>query len=204
MSVTVNVSCACGEVAGTLRDVSPKGGNRLICYCRDCQAFAHYLEKDDSVLDAQGGTDIFQTKPSRLTFTKGQNHIRSVKVTPKGIYRWYADCCRSPIGNTASTPDVPFVGLITAFISDQGQDKAAAIGPVRGGVNQEGAHGDPSALAKKVSPLAMAGMVAKMIGAKLKGDTATPFFDEDKNPLAEPTVLSAEERAAIDARIDAA
>src|SRR6266446_4605702 len=51
-------------------DVSPSSGFRFVCYCKDCQAFARFLERTD-VLDPAGGTDIFQMPPGRVKLTAG-------------------------------------------------------------------------------------------------------------------------------------
>jgi hypothetical protein len=37
-------------VRGVAREVSPSSGFRLLCYCKDCQGFARFLERAD-VLD---------------------------------------------------------------------------------------------------------------------------------------------------------
>ena len=49
---------------GVASAVSPSAGFRFGCYCRDSQAFARFLERPD-ILDAAGGTDIFQVPPVR-------------------------------------------------------------------------------------------------------------------------------------------
>ena len=51
------ICCRCGHVRGIAREVSPSAGFRFVCYCKDCQAFARFLDRPD-VLDAAGGTDI--------------------------------------------------------------------------------------------------------------------------------------------------
>lgn len=51
--------CRCGHVRGVATKISPLAGFRFFCYCKDCQAFARFLDRAD-VLDATGGTDIFQ------------------------------------------------------------------------------------------------------------------------------------------------
>ena len=58
--------CRCGRMRGVAIDVSPSTGLRFVCYCKDCQAFAHFLERAD-VLDPAGGTDIFQMPPGRVS-----------------------------------------------------------------------------------------------------------------------------------------
>ena len=86
---------------------SPSAGFRFLCYCKDCQAFARFLERAD-VLDAAGGTDIFQMPPGRMKFTAGADALRCLRLSDKTrVFRWYADCCRTPIGNTADRPGFP-------------------------------------------------------------------------------------------------
>lgn len=107
---TLELKCDCGKVMLRARDVSPTLGNRLICYCKDCQQFPIKLNKA-SVLDEFGGTDIYQMPPAHLEITSGKEHIACMKHTEKGLLRFYAACCDSPIAN-APGPGMPFVGLI--------------------------------------------------------------------------------------------
>src|SRR5262249_14193468 len=97
--------CECGHVRGVASEVSPSTGCRVVCYSKNCQAFARFLERA-AVLDAAGGTDIFQMPPGRMKITAGMHAVRCLRLSNRGIYRWYADCCRTPIGNTAG-PRVP-------------------------------------------------------------------------------------------------
>jgi hypothetical protein len=102
--------CRCGHVRGVAREVSPSAGFRFVCYCKDCQGFAHFLDRAD-VLDGAGGTDIVQMPPSRLKLTAGIDAVRSLRFSNK-VFRWYTGCCRTPVANTAFSARVPFVGLI--------------------------------------------------------------------------------------------
>src|SRR5262245_25612243 len=94
------IRCDCGAVRGVARGVSGERGNRVVCYCDDCQSFAHVLERSEDTLDAHGGTEIFQMSPAQLEFTAGADRLACLRLTPKGLLRWYASCCRTPIGNT--------------------------------------------------------------------------------------------------------
>ena len=105
MAKEVQVRCRCGEVVGVVTNASPQKVNRVICYCDDCQAFAHHLGRAD-LLNAQGGSDIVQVAPASLTFVKGQNRIAGVRLTPKGLFRWHTTCCNTPVGNTLG-PAIP-------------------------------------------------------------------------------------------------
>ena len=100
---------------GVASDVSPSSGFRFVCYCKDCQAFARFLERPD-VLDPAGGTDIFQMPPGRVKLTAGADALRCLRLSDKGVLRWYSDCCRTPIGNTAPSPRFPVIALIHSFI----------------------------------------------------------------------------------------
>jgi hypothetical protein len=98
----VPLRCRCRHVRGVAIDVSPSSGFRFVCYCEDCQAFARFLGRAD-VLDWAGGTDIFQMPPGRVKLTSGMDAMRCLRLSPKSrVLRWYADCCRTPIGNTAA------------------------------------------------------------------------------------------------------
>ena len=91
----VALSCSCGKLTGKL---DPKGGNRLVCYCGDCQMAARYLQPDRPQLDPNGGSDIFQVAPCNLQLTGGLEHLACVRLSPKGLLRWYAECCNSAFG----------------------------------------------------------------------------------------------------------
>ena len=84
MSRPAELRCRCGEVRGSVTNPSPRAVNRVICYCDDCQAFAHHLGRAD-LLDAHGGTDIVQVAPASLTFSHGQRRIAGLRLTPDGM-----------------------------------------------------------------------------------------------------------------------
>jgi hypothetical protein len=109
--------CRCGHVRGIASAVSSSTGGRVLCYCKDCQAFARFLERAD-VLDAAGGTDIFQMPPGRVNLTAGMDAVRCLRLSNRGVYRWYTDCCRTPIGSIAG-PRVPLIGVIHCFMDHQ-------------------------------------------------------------------------------------
>ncbi len=72
---------------GVASEVSPSSGFRFVCYCQDCQAFARFLERRD-LLDAAGGTDIFQMPPGRVKFTTGTDAVRCLRLLPSFIPSW--------------------------------------------------------------------------------------------------------------------
>lgn len=199
MARDIELQCRCGEVRGRLRDASPESTNRAICYCSDCQAYLHHLGRAD-LLDEHGGSDIVQVAPSTLAFTRGDQHVTAVRLTEKGIYRWYARCCKTPLGNTMK-PGVPFVGIVTELLRQAPGARPCdeVFGPPRGGVFGKDAVGEPPPGSLRPNLRLLARTLRKLLGWKLRGKTwPHPFFDrasgEPKYPV---TVLSPAERDAL-------
>jgi hypothetical protein len=53
------LQCRCGTVKAVVND--PRSANRVICHCKDCQAFAHFLGRVNDVLDERGGSNVIRT-----------------------------------------------------------------------------------------------------------------------------------------------
>lgn len=203
MTGTMSISCSCGRVEASVNDVTPQKGGHVICYCTDCQAFAHYLGRAHDILDAHGGSILYQTLPSRVSFSKGVDQIKCVRVTPKGIFRWYTECCKTPLGNTASTVDMPFVGLFTMSFNGSETEIAQQLGPIVASNKIESAIGVPNNPAPKAGLKFILTFIGRTLGARISGNSGSPFFTEEKQPISDPITLSSEDRAQIDAKISA-
>lgn len=205
MPTDVPIRCACGELCGIARGLSGRVGSRLSCYCDDCQSYAWFLGDAGRILDAHGGTAIFQTSPARVEITQGAERLACVRLREGGLLRWYADCCRSPIGNTLASGALPFVGLFQDRL-DGPLDEL--LGPSRGGVHGRFAKGDRSRLdAADRAPLGLILRFLRLaLGARLRGDQRrSPFFDPRSGaPIVEPQVLSPDELRAVETARDAA
>ncbi|MGQ9425273.1 DUF6151 family protein [Gilvimarinus sp. F26214L] len=188
----VGLQCACGTVKGVARKVSPQAGNRVVCYCSDCQAFARFLEKEAEVLDAWGGTDIFQMSQGRIVITAGEDALACMRLSPNGIIRWYARCCHTPLVNT-SVAGMPIVGVVHTFIANL-QEHDRILGPVRDYVQGRDARSKPPHPVSDGFPLASFPRLLFMtLKAKLRGEEKpSPFFDSDGRPKREPLVLNSE------------
>ena len=197
MSRSAELRCDCGKVCGIVGDASPRTVNRVVCYCDDCQAFAHQLGRAD-LLDAQGGSDIIQVAPASLTFVEGQDLIRGVRLTPKGLYRWYANCCNTPVGNTLM-PAVPFVGIFAATFDHGTQRADDVFGAPTGAVFGKYATGEAPAGSAGVKLSLMLGALGKVLGWRLRGRAwPHPFFRRDAGAPVYPVhVLSRKEREAL-------
>jgi hypothetical protein len=189
MTRTIDLRCRCGAVEGRVENAAPDTVNRVVCYCDDCQAFAHHLGRAD-LLDEHGGTDIVQVAPSSLSYTRGTDRIAAVRLGPKGLHRWYATCCKTPLGNTVG-PGVPFVGLTAKVLAADD-----AVGPPVGRIYGKFAVGatPPGSTGAPVRLLARA--AGKVLGWKFGGKTwPHPFFDRDtRAPRYPVTVLTRDER----------
>jgi hypothetical protein len=176
--------------------------NHVVCYCEDCQAYAHFLGRAHDVLDARGGSEIVQMAPSALTLTQGAERLACIQMTGRGPLRWYAACCNTPIGNTAVSPKTPFVGLVSACLKPDERPLSDSFGPVSMWVFTGGAKGEPKPAPTPLIKLILS-VVRISLGARLRGDTRTPFFDaRTGKPVAEPRRLGADERARLIAALE--
>ncbi len=168
--------------------------------CDDCQAYARFLGTE-GMLDAHCGTEIFQLPGSNVLLLEGQDQVACVRLSSRGIHRWYAACCRTPIANTLG-PRVPFAGVIHCVIGEPigGGSKDAALGPVLERTQGRFAPGGTPEGSRRT---ASAGFLLRMFGKVLlwylRGMSGPPFFDSAGQPMAPPRVLTPDERQALDA-----
>jgi hypothetical protein len=193
--------CRCGRLQGVLEHAERV--NRVVCYCRDCQAFARHLGRPDEILDENGGSDVIQTLPANLRFTAGVDQLACVRLSEKGLLRWYAACCNTPIGNTVANFRVSFIGLLHNCLEQGDVPLDTAFGPVRmWNATQQAWHPvNPSKIAWIAGVLRFLKMVA---GARFDGSfRRTPLFSPETGaPIVVPKVLSAAERQRLRAATD--
>ena len=187
--------CHCGSVEGFV--ASPRAAARAVCYCRDCQAFARFLGQP-AVLDGNGGTDIVAIAPDALRITAGIGQVACMSMGPKGLLRWYAACCRTPLANTSRDPKLYYTGVVAACLDAAPAELDAALGPRDRIVANTGSATAPvesSGLRFVLGGLRIFGPV---IAARLRGRRAgAPFFDASGQPLRQPEVISRERREAL-------
>ncbi|MEP2717285.1 DUF6151 family protein [Pseudophaeobacter sp.] len=180
-------SCSCGSLTGHVSAEGLKSGLRIKCFCPDCRAGELHHQQPDPV----EGVDLFQLAPHAITITAGAEHLKLMRLGPKGLFRWYAGCCGTPFANTLAKPQLAFAGMRSDLFADP-----ALLGKVRA----------RSAVVRAGKPPRNEGMMrmvcgifSRMITARLSGLwRQTPFFDADTGkPVAEPEVLSKEVRAAL-------
>ncbi len=173
----------------------------MVCYCDDCQAFARFLSTP-GVLDVAGGTEAIQVAPARVRITAGADQLRCVRLSSKGLHRWYTECCRTPLANTH--PRVPFVGLIHSFVDAprDGHARDAVLGAMLCQAHARFAIGPlPQDAPPKVNLVHVWRFGRVMLGWWTRGlGRPSPFFDpRSRAPRAVPRVLEPDERAALHA-----
>ena len=201
MGRDVELECLCGAIHGLARDVSKDTVNRVVCLCADCQTFAHYLERAD-LLDSSGGSDIIQLAPSSISFDRGTEKIACVRLGPKGPYRWYASCCKTPMGNTVK-PSLPFVGILPELFREarDPERRDELFGPPRASINGKSAIGTPPPGSTERNLGFLLHTVSVILGWKLRGRSFPhPYFDRASEPLYPVKVLTREERDQARAR----
>jgi hypothetical protein len=193
MTQIAALKCRCGKVRGHVENAAPGTANRMICHCDDCQAFVHYLERQD-LLDEHAGSDIVQVAPATLKFEQGAEHIVGMRLSPKGLYRWYASCCNTPLGNTMS-PSIPFVGIAASTFEQADQ----AFGPPTGTFLGKFAVGTLPSEKLKPQVGAILGALAKVFRWRIGGKVwPHPFFDEKTREPSRPVhLISKDERTAL-------
>jgi hypothetical protein len=197
MSKEVEVRCRCGEVRGVVANASPRTVNRVVCYCDDCQAFAHQLGRAD-LLNAQGGTDVVQVAPAALSFVQGQHRIVGLRLTPKGLFRWHTSCCNTPVGNTFG-PAIPFVGIVVQVFDAGPQRPDQVFGAPIGAILGKYAIGKAPAGSTGINLSVVLPAISKVLGWRLRGRTwPHPFFQpKTREPIYPLTVLPPEQREAL-------
>lgn len=175
---------------------------RATCYCKDCRAFARFLAQpgvlQPGVLDASGGTDLVAMAPAAVRFTAGSEHVTCMSLSPKGLLRWYASCCRTPLGNTPRNPKVLYAGLVTDCFDATPQAVDTAFGARDRIVLNTGS----ATAAVRATPLTFVTgglrILVGIVGARLRRERTSPFFDASGRPLREPEVISREQRTALE------
>ena len=141
---------------------------------------------------------MIQVLPRNITFSQGTESLACMRLTPSGLLRWYAGCCKTPIGNTLATPKISFMGLVHTCLHDPTRSVDDSFGSVRAWVNTGGASGDPKPRARGLGRAAL-WFITTTLKARINGNyRRTPFFSPGTGaPIVSPRVLSSVEHATL-------
>jgi hypothetical protein len=187
-------ACECGAVSGTL--TIDAEGDHVICHCTDCQNLVHYLGHA-RVLDAQGGTALYQTRCARMRLASGRDRLACVHLTDQPTLRWYAGCCRMPLFNSYANGKLPFITVQLAACDAAARNRL--LGPPSGHLFLQDATGDASGLRKMRMTTLMRRFAVRAIKDIVSGDRrrAALFDPKTLAPIAVPHRLTAEERQTL-------
>lgn len=196
-SSDLSFACTCGTITGTLTNVGPAEGDHVICHCTDCQDLTRYLGRAEQVLDAQGGTSLYQSRCARMTIRSGREQLACVHLTDKPTLRWYAACCRTPLFNSYRNGKIPYITTQLAAC-DPGV-RARLTGPPLGHLFTEDGTGDTGALPRMSMGRLMRRFFPRMIRDMLSGDRRRcELFDaKTLEPITTPHRLTEQERQAL-------
>ncbi|MFC3784988.1 hypothetical protein GGR90_003737 [Sphingopyxis italica] len=200
MTSDLSFACDCGTVSGMLIDVGPDQGDHVVCHCTDCQDLAHYLGHAGRILDAHGGSSLYQSRCAHLRLDTGRDQLACVHLTDKPMLRWYATCCRLPLFNSHANGKLPF--FTAQFVACDPATRDRLIGPPRGHLFLQEGVGDTSGLPKMRTATMIRRFFVRVIKDLISGDRRRcALFDaKTLEPIATPHRLTGEERQALKGR----
>lgn len=186
----LHLNCRCGNVVAALDPAALALGTHVHCYCRDCQAFARHLGAQD-LLAAGGASPIYQTTPDHLHILHGAEYLACLRLGPKGLIRWYARCCSTPMANTLPTSKIPFVGILAWTFPDP-----APLGAVRavGFAKQALKETHPAPRDRGTMQLFVR-FLRRWVVARMSGQACqTPFRNSEGALISQPDILTRAQR----------
>ena len=191
--MTHHLQCQCGALQGELSQ--PQQGVRGVCYCKDCRAYTQHLGRGNGLHDALGGVEFVATLAKQLRFTRGAENLVCLSLSDKGLLRWHAKCCNTPIGSTLRNWRVPYVGLTHACLSADPAAFERAFPRIQMRVNTASAKAPPPAMRLRTG-LALGALISRVMSSRFTGSyRQTPFFSSPTgSPVFQPIVLTREER----------
>jgi hypothetical protein len=184
--------CQCGQLVGEVAHA--RSAIHAICYCRDCQAYAHHLGQADATLDALAGTEVVGTHARNVSFSSGIDQLACLSLSEGGLLRWYARCCNTPLANTGRDWRMPYVGLVHLCLRAGGAPLVPAFVPVQMHLETASAQGTPPRTGWS-QLRALLGFMPRIAAARFTGSfRRTPFFTATGVPVVAVGVLTAAER----------
>ena len=176
---SIPFSCRCGEVTGALHRVDPAEGTHVVCHCNSCRSA---MEKAGLGEEAQDGVALFQTTPDHIEIATGIARLAPRRFSPKGLLRWHATCCNTPMFNTLPGPAIPFAGVLVRNL-----EGTAALGPVIAhgfvdkGNGKQGHENGATVIWRVIKRAALARLTGKA--------RSNPFVERDGQPTAQPQLF---------------
>ncbi len=173
--ISMNIQCTCGNFQAKLKAFPKNTPGRLKCYCDDCQKYLHYLNRAD-LLDENAGTEIIPAYPADIEIVKGNELLKCVRLSSKGMFRFYTSCCQSPVGNTS--PNRAWVGILRNMYP---REVEKILGTIRSSIMGKFAKGTPPQGTPEKFDLKGFSIVMPFMlkGVLLRKANPSPFFQKD-------------------------
>jgi hypothetical protein len=194
----VRLSCRCGKVQGSIRGITPTNCNHAVCLCDDCQLYAAFLATP-GITDANGGTEITQVAHNQISISTGREYVACVRLYSKGMHRWYAHCCNTPLVNTMG-PKSLFGGVVHACVQESidGGSLVQALGPIRERVQGKFGKGElPAGTSRTISFRMLVHILRRFAVWAIARTYKPSTFFSDGSPFVAPQVLNERERAQL-------
>jgi hypothetical protein len=192
---TLPIQCTCGSVRGELHAVSPATVQNLVCHCADCRTFVRHLDRAGDLLTEHGGTAVVHSTPARMHLTAGIEHVGLVRLSPKGLLRFYTTCCNTPLAAMLDDPRQAFVSIARCILPADADEHLGVAVRVRG----RSAIGDRSKLnaAHNVPLWLLVRIGWRLARQRIRGQARpSPFHAPDGSCIVQATVLTKEQREA--------
>lgn len=186
----MHISCDCGSFKAELLAFPRNSPGRLACYCKDCQAYLNKIDRED-VLDEFGGSEIIPVYPSELKILQGRESLKCYRLTEKGLYRWAAGCCNTPLVNTR--PGFPWAGIFHTAYKNSDPGSLDSLGEIKSRIFGRDAKGQPPFnISEKLGFQAMMTVMPFVIKGKMfKKSEGSEFFESDgRTPITTPEILN--------------
>jgi len=165
---SVKLECSCGSVVGSV-ELSGSRQVHVVCHCGDCQTYARRIGNPHA-------NQIVQLTPAQVQILVGKEHLRCLRLTERGLTRWFTACCRTPLANTSRHRWLPFVGVMQGVLDADDR----MLGPP---TPVNGQHPVPwRTMARSLRGL--------MLGLLLRRHRPHAFFDDQGAPIARPEIVA--------------
>jgi hypothetical protein len=187
------LQCQCGALRGQLRE--PQVAHRGVCYCKDCRAYAAHLGVESQTHDAFGGAEFVATQATYVSFSEGARYLACLSLSGKGLLRWYATCCNTPVGNTPRNWRLPYVGLVHTCLRAEPGGFERSFPQLKMRLNTGSARHAPPGMALTTFGT-LAAFIPRLVASSISGAyKPSPFFNSPGgDPVATVRVLSKSER----------
>ena len=187
------LQCQCGALRGHVShtDLALRG----VCYCKDCRAYSHHLGVASATHDSFGGAEFVATQAQHISLTGGTQNLGCLSLSEKGLLRWYAKCCNTPIANTTRKWTVPYVGIVHTCLKADSASFERSFPRLQMRVNTGSATQTPPGMFFSTL-VSLAGFMPRVLASRVNGAYRhTPFFSPPAGlPVAPVTVLSEAQR----------